>query len=73
MPDAASGVRIIAYVSTHDGRAAVDHRAEDVLRQGAAGVHEPGRCSSFLDALPRTSTDKVDYQALTRLSLGGGR
>ena len=28
---------------------------------------------TFHDALPRTSTDKVDYQALTRLSLGGGR
>jgi hypothetical protein len=28
---------------------------------------------TFHDALPRTSTDKTDYQALTRLSREGSR
>ena len=67
IPDTSSGVRIIAYISpqpgqhpsiielkTHCGRALPVYMNPDVF--------------VILDALPRTSTDKVDYQCLLRMN-----
>ena len=53
-------------------RSAVDHRDEDVLRVEAAGLHEPGSVR-LPRALPRTSTDKVDYQSLEAAGRLSGR
>ena len=61
--DEDGGVRIVACLSCHDGPEPVDRRTEDFLRLASAGLHEP-RSVRVPRELPRTSTDKVDYQTL---------
>ncbi len=71
--DEAAGVRILANMSLHEGKA----RPSIIEMKGFSSRHVPSYMIPdafvFLDALPRTSTDKVDYQTLARLAAGGGR
>lgn len=70
LPDDSGGIRILAYVSAH----AQDQLSIIDLKMFCSR-HLPSYMSPdaflFLDALPRTSTNKVDYQELTRLASGG--
>jgi amino acid adenylation domain-containing protein len=60
-----SGVRIVAYLSLHSAQ-----RLSIIDLKAFCGKHLPAYMIPdafvFTDALPRTSTDKVDYQALHR-------
>lgn len=66
LPDAESGVRIKAFVSCHDGQ-----RPSVIELKGFCGDNLPAYMVpdvfSFQDTLPKTSTDKVDYQRLKAL------
>jgi acyl-coenzyme A synthetase/AMP-(fatty) acid ligase len=63
MPDAESGVRIKAFVSCHDGR-----RPSIIELKAFCGDNLPAYMVpdvfSFQESLPKTSTDKIDYQRL---------
>jgi acyl-coenzyme A synthetase/AMP-(fatty) acid ligase len=63
LPDPESGVRIRAFLSCQESR-----RPSIVqLKQFCMGVLPPYMVPdlfSFRDSLPKTSTDKVDYQTL---------
>ena len=65
MPSA--GVRIVAYRRRRspDARPSIIELKMFCGRALPAYMNPDG--SSFLDALPRTSTDKVDYQSLRRM------
>jgi amino acid adenylation domain-containing protein len=67
--DDGSGIRITAYLST-----GAEHRPSVIELKSFSAGHLPSYMSPdafvVLDALPRTSTDKVDYQQLTRLAQG---
>lgn len=67
--DDASGVRILAYLSARAGQ-----RPSIIDMKMFCGRQLPSYMSPdafvFLDALPRTSTNKVDYQQLTRFARG---
>lgn len=70
VPDTDAGVRIVAFLSCHDG-----DTPSIIELKAFCAAHLPAYMSPdrFLvrDRLPRTSTDKVDYQALrTTLSAG---
>jgi L-proline---[L-prolyl-carrier protein] ligase len=71
--DEAAGVRILANMSLHEGKV----RPSIIEMKGFSSRHVPSYMIPdafvFLAALPRTSTDKVDYQALARLAAGGAR
>jgi amino acid adenylation domain-containing protein len=74
VPDDAAGVRIIAHVSVHgDARPSIIEM-KTFCAQALPSYMAPD-VFTFHDALPRTSTDKTDYQALTRLAqpVGGPR
>ena len=66
LPDASAGVKIVAYVTAQPGA-----RPSIVDLKMFCGSVLPSYMNPdvfvFLDALPRTSTDKVDYQGLLRL------
>ena len=70
VPDDAAGVRILAYLS-----ARTSESPSIVEMKMFCARHLPSYMSPdefrFLDALPRTSTDKIDYQGLTRLVTRG--
>jgi len=70
LPDASAGVKIVAYVTPQPG-----DRPSIVELKMFCGRALPSYMNPdafvFLDALPRTSTNKVDYQGLSRLSQGG--
>jgi amino acid adenylation domain-containing protein len=70
VPDEAAGVRIIAYLS-----ARAPERPSIIEMKSFCAGHLPSYMSPdafrFLEALPRTSTDKIDYQSLTRLADAG--
>lgn len=63
VPDADAGVKIIAYVTPHPGE-----RPSIVSLKAFCAEHLPSYMNpdvfSFVEALPRTSTNKVDYQTL---------
>jgi amino acid adenylation domain-containing protein len=65
-----TGVRIIAYLTAR----AAGPRPSIIELKAFCARNLPSYVSpdvfQFLDALPRTSTDKVDYQGLTRLATG---
>ena len=67
IPDPSAGVKIVAYLTAQPGR-----RPTIVELKMFCGTVLPAYMNPdafvFLDALPRTSTDKVDYQALLRLN-----
>ena len=66
MPDPSAGVKIVAYLTAQPGA-----RPTIVDLKMFCGKVLPAYMNPdafiFLDALPRTSTDKVDYQGLLRL------
>jgi amino acid adenylation domain-containing protein len=68
VPDAAAGVRILAYLSQRAGAS----RPSIIDLKMFCGRQLPSYMSPdafvFLDALPRTSTNKVDYQQLNRFT-----
>ena len=63
IPDDDGGVRIVAFLSCHD-----EVRPSIIELKTFCASHLPVYMSpdrfAFCDRLPRTSTDKVDYQAL---------
>ena len=67
--DDAAGVRIVAYLA-----ARADERPSIIEMKSFCAGHLPAYMSPdvfrFLEALPRTSTDKIDYQRLARLAEG---
>jgi amino acid adenylation domain-containing protein len=67
VPDDAAGVRVIANMSTHG-----EARPSIIELKSFCANHLPSYMSpdvfKFFDTLPRTSTDKVDYQALRALA-----
>ena len=71
MSDNDTGVRIVAYLSARP-----QQRPSIIEMKSFCAGHLPAYMSPdvfrFLDALPRTSTDKVDYQSLARLADGVG-
>jgi acyl-CoA synthetase (AMP-forming)/AMP-acid ligase II len=67
--DQDGGVRIVACLSSHDGA-----NPSIVEMKTFCASHLPAYMSPdrfvFLERLPRTSTDKVDYQALRSETIG---
>ena len=67
VPDDAAGVRIVAYLATR-----APERPSIIEMKSFCAGHLPSYMSPdvfrFLEALPRTSTDKIDYQSLARLA-----
>jgi amino acid adenylation domain-containing protein len=65
MPNAESGVRIVSYLAT-----AGNSRPSIVEMKSFCNDHLPSYMNPdvfvFVDSLPRTSTNKVDYQSLIR-------
>ena len=66
LPDPESGVRIKAFVSCHDGK-----RPSVIELKAFCGDNLPAYMVpdvfSFQETLPKTSTDKIDYQRLKAL------
>ena len=66
-PDGASGGRIVAFLS-----ARAPERPSIIEMKSFCAARLPSYMSPdvflFLDAIPRTSTDKIDYQRLARLA-----
>lgn len=67
LPDEESGVRIIAHVSTRDGGriSLIEIRRFCAERMPAYMVPD---AFSWYSSLPKTSTDKIDYQRLKEMS-----
>jgi amino acid adenylation domain-containing protein len=72
VPDQSAGVRIIAYLS-----AGTPVRPTIIELKTFCAGNLPAYMSPdvfrFLEKLPRTSTDKIDYQGLTRLAQAGAQ
>lgn len=64
-PDAEAGVKIAAFVAVHAGERASVIEMKQISARVLPASMSPD-LFLFLDALPRTPTDKVDYQALAR-------
>lgn len=66
-PDSDAGVKITAFISCHSGTA-----PSIIALKGFCAAHLPSYMSPDVlvvrESLPRTSTDKVDYQALRAVS-----
>jgi amino acid adenylation domain-containing protein len=65
IPDPSSGVRILAFIVAADGEKPSIIEMKTFCGQVLVAYMNPDRFV-FLEALPRTSTNKVDYQALIR-------
>jgi amino acid adenylation domain-containing protein len=63
--DADAGVKIAAFVAVHPGERASVIEMKQIAARALPASMSPD-LFVFLDALPRTPTDKVDYQALAR-------
>ena len=63
VPDSSAGVRIVAYVTPASGVRVSIVELKMYCAQALPSYMNPD-AFVFLDALPRTSTDKVDYQRL---------
>ena len=67
MPDSDAGVKITAFISCHNGAS-----PSIIALKGFCAQHLPSYMSPDVlvvrESLPRTSTDKVDYQALRAVS-----
>ena len=72
VPDDAAGMRIVAFLT-----ARAQERPSIIEMKSFCAGHLPAYMSPdvfrFLEALPRTSTDKIDYQSLARLADGAKR
>jgi amino acid adenylation domain-containing protein len=71
MPDPDAGVRIVAFVSSEEGRRPTIIDLKTFCATKVPTYMSPDRFV-FQDELPKTSTDKVDYQALVRQSVATG-
>jgi amino acid adenylation domain-containing protein len=72
IPDETTGVKIVAHLSMHDGAKPSIIQMKTFCGKALPAYMAPD-VFTFHDALPRTSTDKTDYQALTRASQAGGQ
>jgi L-proline---[L-prolyl-carrier protein] ligase len=63
MPDADAGVKVIAFVSSHDAPPPSIVELKTFCATKVPAYMSPDRFV-FRDRLPRTSSDKIDYQAL---------
>jgi L-proline---[L-prolyl-carrier protein] ligase len=63
VPDTESGVRIKAYIACREGKRPSLIALKTFCAENLPGYMIPD-VFEFLDALPKTSTDKVDYQRL---------
>lgn len=70
VPDDTAGLRIIAYLACRTAE-----RPSVIEMKSFCARHLPSYMSpdvfQFLDSLPRTSTDKIDYQGLKRFAESG--
>jgi amino acid adenylation domain-containing protein len=64
-PDSSAGVRIVAYLTPQPGERPSIIDMKTYCSQALPAYMNPD-AFIFVDALPRTSTNKVDYQSLTR-------
>jgi amino acid adenylation domain-containing protein len=69
VPDPASGVRIAAFVSCHPGRSASIIALKTHSSRNLPPYMVPDQFK-VVDALPRTSTDKIDLQGLMAMARG---
>jgi amino acid adenylation domain-containing protein len=67
VPDESSGARIVAWLSAREGQRPSIIEMKTFCARQLPSYMSPD-VFRFMDALPRTSTDKVDYQGLTRLA-----
>jgi amino acid adenylation domain-containing protein len=65
IPDMDAGVKIVAFLSCHDGKAPGIIELKTFCGHHLPGYMSPDRFM-FHDRLPKTSTDKIDYQTLRR-------
>jgi len=65
LPDDSSGVKIVAYLTPQPGQRPSIIEMKTYCSQSLPAYMNPDMFV-FIDALPRTSTNKVDYQRLTR-------
>jgi acyl-coenzyme A synthetase/AMP-(fatty) acid ligase len=72
VPDETAGVKIVAHLAMHDG-ARPSIIAMKTFCAKALPAYMGPDLFTFHETLPRTSTDKTDYQALTRLSQAGAK
>jgi non-ribosomal peptide synthetase component E (peptide arylation enzyme) len=63
MADPESGVRVTAFVACADGKTLNRIQLKTIASQGLPPYMIPD-AFTVLPALPRTSTDKIDYQSL---------
>lgn len=69
VPDPASGVRIVAFVGCHPGRSASIIALKTHSSRHLPPYMVPDQFK-VVDALPRTSTDKIDLQGLIAMARG---
>ena len=67
VPDEEQGVRVVAFVSLRGGERASVIEMKQLAARALPASMSPD-VFRFVEALPRTSTDKTDYQALARLA-----
>jgi acyl-coenzyme A synthetase/AMP-(fatty) acid ligase len=67
LPDSSAGVRIIAYVTPHPGERPSIVELKTFCGRALPAYMNPD-AFVILEGLPRTSTDKVDYQSLIRMN-----
>jgi amino acid adenylation domain-containing protein len=67
VPDAESGVRVLAYVSFRDGTSLTQIALKTHSARNLPPYMIPDKLC-MLEKLPRTSTDKIDYQTLKTLA-----
>jgi acyl-coenzyme A synthetase/AMP-(fatty) acid ligase len=67
LPDAESGVRIKAFLTCRDGKRPTVIDLKAFCAQNLPAYMVPD-LFAFADALPKTSTDKIDYQRLKELT-----
>ncbi len=70
VPDESAGVRILAYLSTRSGERPSIIDLKTFCARALPSYMSPD-AFLFLEALPRTSTNKIDYQGLLRIAQGG--
>jgi amino acid adenylation domain-containing protein len=70
VPDEASGVRIVACLSARAGAPPSIIEMKTFCAQALPSYMSPD-VFRFMDSLPRTSTDKIDYQGLSGLEQAG--
>jgi acyl-coenzyme A synthetase/AMP-(fatty) acid ligase len=67
VPDAESGVRVCAYVGCQEGKSLTQIALKTHSAKNLPPYMIPDKLT-VLDKLPRTSTDKIDYQTLKTMA-----